>query len=127
MVEKAPSAGSMQMAEPNPADRRGKLWAAGTRPGLEAFVAEAGPLGCRELAAVLRADQAERWAAGAPVPAEEYLRRFPAAAADPEAAFDLIHQEYLLRERHETAPDPDEFVRRFPDHADTLRMQIDLH
>jgi serine/threonine-protein kinase len=115
------------MSSPGPAERLRDLWAAGGRPDLDAFVAAAGPLDAGELAAVLRADQSARWAAGVPVPAEDYLRRFPAAAADPEAALDVIHNEYLLRERHLTAPDPEAFVGRFPAHAETLRLQIDLH
>jgi len=115
------------VSSPGPAEQLRALWAAGGRPDLDAFVAAAGPLDARELAAVLRADQSARWAAGAPLPAEDYLRRFPAAAADPEAALDVIHNEYLLRERHATAPDLEAFVGRFPAHAETLRLQIDLH
>jgi hypothetical protein len=115
------------MSDRGPVDRLRELWSAGEPPDLEAFVVAAGPLDTRELAAVLRADQAARWAAGMPVPAEDYLSRFPAAAADAEAAVDLIHNEYLLSERHATAPDPEAFVDRFPAHAETLRLQIDLH
>ena len=109
------------------ADRLWRLWQAGRRPDLAAFLAEAGPLGPPELAAVLRVDQSERWAAGEAVPAEEYLERYPAVAADPEAAVDLIHHEYMLAERAGRAPDGESFARRFPAHTDTLRLQMDLH
>jgi tetratricopeptide (TPR) repeat protein len=94
---------------------------------VDAFLAQAGPLAPAQVAAVLRADQRGRWRAGDPVPAEDYLRRHPAVAADPDGAADLIYNEFLLREARGERPDPDEYARRFPQHADLLRAQIDLH
>jgi WD40 repeat protein/serine/threonine protein kinase len=105
------------------AERLRRLWRQGQRPEVGAFLAEAGALPPGEVAAVLRADQRERWQAGERVPAEDYLRRHPAVAASAEAALDLIYGEFLLRER----PDPYEYRRRFPEHADALRDQIALH
>ena len=119
------------MSNPHPpdrlADRLRQLWRQGNRPDLDAFLAEAGPVDSRTLVEILRADQSEQWSAGTPVAAEEYLRRYPAVAADTEAALDLIHNEYIQAERHGRTADTEQFVRRFPAHADTLRLQIDLH
>ena len=81
-----------------PVRRYLRLWQDGDRPDLEAFLEHEEDLEPAELAAVLRADQRNRWRAGDPVPAEWYLERFPAVSDDPELALDLIHNEFLLRE-----------------------------
>jgi tetratricopeptide (TPR) repeat protein/predicted Ser/Thr protein kinase len=107
-------------------ERYERLWDAG-RPDLGVFLADAGTLAVGDLAEVLRADQRARWRAGERVPAEDYLRRLPGEPPDPEAAVDLIFQEYLLRERLGEKPDAAEFVNRFPAHAPMLRDQIALH
>ncbi len=114
-------------APDHPAERLRTLWREGATPDLDAFLIEVGPLDARDLAAILRADQSVRWSAGTPVPVEEYFRRYPDAAADPAIALDLIHNEYLLTERHGRTADLEAFVCRFPAHAETLRLQIDLH
>ncbi len=108
-----------------PAGRYAALWESG-RPDLDAFLAEAGPLGSDDLAAVLRADQRGRWEAGERAPAEEFLRRL-GERPEAEAAVDLVFQEYLLRERRGETPDPEEFAGRFPQYAAVLRDQINLH
>ena len=108
-------------------ERLRQQWRAGQAPKLDTFLAEAGPLDSAAMAAVLRVDQAEQWAAGNPVAAEEYFRRYPQAAADAEDALDLIYNEYLLAERTGSPAELEAFLRRFPDHDETLRLQIDLH
>jgi serine/threonine-protein kinase len=117
-------------ALPQPLDPAGELlrrWAEWGAADVAAFLEEVGPLSPAALAAVLRVDQRQRWQAGERVPAEHYLQRHPALAADPEAALDLIFNELLLRERLGERPDPGEYLARFPEHAATLRQQIDLH
>jgi hypothetical protein len=79
------------------------------------------------VAFVLRVDQRSRWRAGDLLPAEDYLRRHPAVAAEAELAVDLVFNEYLLREGLGQRPDADEYLRRFPAYAGLLRQQIDLH
>lgn len=106
----------------DPVGQYSLLWDGG-RPDLDAFLSDAGPLAPDILAAVLRVDQRERWRAGERVPAEEYVRRL----SDPEAALDLIYGEYFVRERLGESPDPEEFCRRFPAHAEVLREQVALH
>jgi predicted Ser/Thr protein kinase len=87
----------------------------------------AGPLPPAELAAVLRANQRQRWQAGERVPAEDYLRRHPTVAADAEAAIDVVYGEFLLREGLGEKPTAEEYRQRFPEYADTLQAQIALH
>src|SRR5206468_2981628 len=96
-----------------PADRFERLWQQG-RPDLSAFLAEAGPLGAADLAAVLRADLRLRWRGGERPPAEGYLELYRAAHADPEYAFDLVYEEFRVREELGEGPRPDEYDRRFP-------------
>jgi hypothetical protein len=61
------------------------------------------------------------------VPAEEYLGRHPEVGADAEAAVDLIFNEFLLREQQGEGPSAEEYLRRFPEHAEALGAQIDFH
>ena len=75
----------------------------------------------------LRVDQAERCRLGQWVPAEHYLDAFPAVRDHAESAIDLIFAEFLLREQRGEEPPLEEFLRRFPQHAGELTLQIQLH
>ena len=77
--------------------------------------AEAGAGAPGEVAAALALDQWRRWHGGERVPAEEYLERCTAVAADTEAALALIYGELLVREELGERPDPGEYVERFPE------------
>ncbi len=107
-----------------PADRLWRLWEEGRRPELAEFLAGAGVLEPLDLAAVIRIDQERHWRAGQRLPAEHYLAAHSAAAADEEAAFDVIYAEFDLRENTGEAVDPDEFFRRFPQFSSHLRAQL---
>src|SRR5262249_21938298 len=72
-------------------------------------------------------DQWERRRRGERVPAESYLDAFPAVQDDPERALDVIFAEYLLRERLGEAPAREEYGGRFPQYAELLKLQIELH
>lgn len=109
------------------AERLWQLWQRGQRPDVDAFLTLAGPLSPADVAAVLRIDQRHRWQAGERILAETYLQRYPAVRADPESAVDLIFNEFLLRDRLGERPDPDEYLRRFPEHVAVLEPQIQLH
>jgi serine/threonine-protein kinase len=111
----------------DPAERLGQLWDRGDRPDVDALLAAAGPLSPGELAEVLRTDQRRRWRAGERVRAETYLQRYPALRGDRERAVDLIYHEFLLRERQGERPDPRDYLGRFPQYADVLGPQIELH
>jgi tetratricopeptide (TPR) repeat protein/predicted Ser/Thr protein kinase len=97
------------------------------QPDLSAFLANAGDLSIMQIAAVLRADQQQRWQSGERRPAEAYLEKYPAIAADLEGAVDLIYGEFLLRESVGETPEPAEFLSRFPQYAARLEQQIDFH
>jgi serine/threonine-protein kinase len=109
------------------ADRLWQGWRQGRRPDVDAFLARVGPLAPDQVAAALRVDQRERWQTGEPIAAENYLGRHPEVRADPEAAIDLIFNEFLLRERLGERPGLDEYLRRFPEYAAVLEPQIGLH
>jgi predicted Ser/Thr protein kinase len=111
----------------NPAELLASLWRRGEHPDLATFLAQVGPLEPQDLGAVLRVDQRQRWQAGERVPAETYLECYPALGAAVECAVDLVYNEFLLRERQGEAPDPAEFLRRFPAYAAVLGPQIELH
>ncbi len=74
----------------------------------------------------LRADQIDRWGRGEGVPVEAYLAREP-DLVDVEAVLELIYNEFVLREELGQAPTPDEYLTRFPQHAEALRRQFEVH
>jgi hypothetical protein len=115
------------LAHEDQAGRLQRLWDEGRRPDLAAFLEQASPLPPEALALLLRIDQRGRWRAGQRVPAEDYLERYPAVAAVAEHAVDLIFNEFLLREELGEPPSLDDYLARFPVHAETLRRQIELH
>jgi tetratricopeptide (TPR) repeat protein len=103
------------------------MWRQGQWPDLRRFLADTGELPPAQLAAVLAVDQRECWRSGRRLPAEMYLQQYPAVQADTELALDLIWRELLLCEELGLSPVPDDYVRRFPQYADLLRQQIEIH
>jgi len=75
----------------------------------------------------LRLDQRRRWQEGERVATEAYLERNPGLKSDPEAVLELIYNEILLREEAGTSPWLDEYVARFPQYANQLRIQFEVH
>ncbi len=71
-------------------------------------------------------EQRSGWLAGVPVPVESILTRNPDLPADPEAVFDLVFNEYLLRCELGESPDPGEYAVRFPSLAGRLERQLEL-
>jgi serine/threonine-protein kinase len=111
----------------DPARQLWSLWRQGQQPCVEDFLAQVDLHDPARIAAVLRVDQSERFRLGQWVRVEVYLAAFPAVRDDPEQAVDLIFAEYLLREEGGEPPAPEEYVRRFPDHAEELKLQLGLH
>jgi serine/threonine-protein kinase len=109
------------------AERYAELWQGDGQPDLDGFLASAGELSADDLAAVLRVDQSRRWERGERPGAEDYLRRYPRVAEDEGAALDLIHHEFLMRERQGERPTLDEYLGRFPQYAAAIHTQIELH
>jgi hypothetical protein len=91
------------------------------------FLAQAGLRDPIQILAVLRVDQAERFQLEQWVRAETYLQACPAVANDPEQAVDLIFAEFLLREEKGEHLALEEYLQRFPQHAEALRLQLELH
>ena len=113
--------------DPDPARRLWSLWRQGQQPGVADFLDQAGVRDPEEIVMALRVDQAERRRLGQWVPAEEYLEAFPAVRDDAASAIDLIFAEFLLREERGERPPLEEFLRRFPQYAEELKLQIGLH
>jgi hypothetical protein len=104
-----------------------RLWRQGQRPDVDAFLARAGRLSPAQVTAVLRVDQGERWQVGLRVKAERYLHRYPDVRTHSDCALDLLFNELLARERLGERPSLEEYARRFPQHADRLKAQWELH
>ncbi len=75
----------------------------------------------------LCADQLERWRDGRHAPVEEYLGLYPELGRDDEAQFELIYNEFLVREELGEPPTADELIGRFPRFSERLLRQLDLH
>ena len=68
-----------------------------------------------------------RWHSGERIPAEVYLEPYAALQADVEKALELVYGEFLLREERGETPTLEEYVQRFPQYAERLRQQWNLH
>ncbi len=103
-----------------------KLWSSQT-PDVAAFVESKHTLSTADLVAVLCIDQEFRWRRGDRVPAETYFARFPALRHDPEYGPDLVFHECLLRERIGMPLTSEELASRFPEFAEALTLQLEVH
>ncbi|WP_406697894.1 protein kinase [Singulisphaera sp. Ch08] len=111
----------------SPVRRLVRRWRAGERPDVVEFLAGEGDLAPDKLASVLRADQKLRWRSGERRPTEWYFERFANVAADSDLALDLVHGEFLLCEEAGEPPDLAEFLIRFPQFAETIKLQVAFH
>jgi serine/threonine-protein kinase len=124
---------------PGPANGRGRppapnqllddLWERGARPAVRSFLAvwEGRALSLEELLAVLRVDQRRRWLSGQRVDVASYLADSPCLQDDPEALFELIYNEVLIREELGERPDPRDYAASFPHLVGRLRLQLEVH
>lgn len=112
--------------QPSPVEALERLWQQGQRPDPFQFLAKSGPCTPDVAAAVLAHDQWQRWHVGQRVPAEEYLRRWPALVTAPKAALDVIYGEFLVRQALGEQPPTAEYLARFPQFAASLREQFAL-
>jgi serine/threonine-protein kinase len=71
-------------------------------------------------------DQRRRRLSGQRVDVANYLDDFPCLRDDPEALFQLVYNELLVREELGERPDPDEYATAFPDLAGRLRLQLEV-
>ena len=79
------------------------------------------------LLSALRVEQRGCWEQGERVPAEDFLRCYPDAAADLEGALELVYNEVVIRERMGETPLAEEYVGRFPDLATRLGPLFEVH
>src|SRR5262245_32189938 len=79
-----------------------------------------------ELSMVLQ-DQQERWQRGESPSAEDYLNQHASMRDDSKHAIALIYHEVVLRERRGEHPTLAEYETRFPQWADDLRAQFEIH
>jgi len=94
---------------------------------LKALQAQAAHVSGGQLAALVLADQRQRWAKGERVLVEVYLAQLPALKSNSEALLDFIYGEVLLREEHGEAPQVDEYLQRFPELDAPLQRQFVVH
>ncbi|WP_165252108.1 serine/threonine-protein kinase [Paludisphaera soli] len=72
-------------------------------------------------------DHRERWRRGERLRVEAYLERRGRPRVEPVDLLDLVYNEFLLREEDGETPPMQEYLDRFPDHADELRAQFEVH
>ena len=102
-----------------------------THVALASSDAERSPPGTTidRLAAGLAREMRRRWRAGERPGAEEWLARHPELSQHPEAAVDVIYEEYCLR--HGAAAPSDtierDLLRRFPQFDSQLRVMFECH
>lgn len=69
----------------------------------------------------------ESWAADQPLSIESLLQQYPDLIHSNGSAVDLIYAEVLLRESHGEPVDESDYIDRFPNYADSIRRQFQLH
>jgi serine/threonine protein kinase len=74
----------------------------------------------------LCAELRQRLLAGEECHAETYLDSHPTLASDAEQAVNLIYVEFCTRQELGQAPDPEEWLRRFPRWQDALQRQFSV-
>jgi serine/threonine protein kinase len=76
----------------------------------------------RDLLDAALAEQRRDWTSGTAIPVADLLQQNPALACDPAQAAELIYHQFLLEEEAGASPSWDDLLRRFPKHADLLRL-----
>ncbi|MCA9117004.1 MAG: serine/threonine protein kinase, partial [Planctomycetaceae bacterium] len=82
------------------------------------------PVSLPELVDQLCIEQRGRWLKGERVSAEKLLAEYPRIAEDFEATFDLIYNEYLIREELGEEVSAEDFCQRFPRFGERLQRQL---
>lgn len=112
--------------QPSVIERLIKVWDSGKNPELRDFVAEQDSLTHHELVALVSEDQRLRWARGERRLTEEYRDHFAELAQGP-VVLDVIYAEFILREDLGEVPDEAEYLQRFPEYAEAISRQLQLH
>jgi serine/threonine protein kinase/Tfp pilus assembly protein PilF len=77
--------------------------------------------------APLLGEQNQRWQEGDCAPVEDYLGSHPWLRSRPDSLLDLIYNEVRLREESGETPELDDYCRRFPELAEDLAVQFEVH
>jgi len=101
-------------------------WRQQSCPDFDDLVAARGPLTPDQVLAVLRCDQHERWRHGERIPAETYVHKYRLLREDPDAGLLLAYSEFALRQELGETATLQEYLERFPQHAEGLRQQYEL-
>ena len=75
----------------------------------------------------LLATQRETWEQGGRISVEVLLQQHPVLEENSDGLLDLIYNEIFLREQKGESPQLEEYLLRFPDLADSIRAQFDVH
>jgi serine/threonine-protein kinase len=92
-------------------------------PDISAYVPPDEPVRTLLLVALVTSDMEQRCGRGEPWRVEHYLARHPELNSDDTALVELVCWEYGLTDAEERRPD--DYYRRFPSIADTLRQTLD--
>ncbi len=102
-------------------------WECGDEPRVADFVGATVGLTDNELAAeVVRIDMHERASRGQAVCLDPYLAELPELKETPLEVIALILDEYSIRTESGQPVSLEDYARRFPEHLDTLRRELDL-
>lgn len=71
--------------------------------------------------------QDDSWQSGDQVPVEAWLEQYPQLLDHPDAALDLIYNEFRIREKLGENPQLEEYLQRFPNLEQPLRRLILFH
>jgi hypothetical protein len=77
--------------------------------------------------AKLQLEQSRRWRRGERFLVEDYRQLLPMLQGEAELLLDLIYNEIVLREQIGETPTLEEYLKRFPEHAEALRLQFEVH
>jgi serine/threonine protein kinase len=58
---------------------------------------------------------------------ETYLQEYPSLQAETDELLELLYHEVVLREEQDERPSLEEYQRRFPEHAEAIRLQFETH
>jgi serine/threonine protein kinase len=72
-------------------------------------------------------DQRRRWQNDERVLLETYLQEYPSLQVETDELLELLYHEVVLREEQDERPSLEEYQRRFPEHAEAIRLQFEIH
>jgi WD40 repeat protein/serine/threonine protein kinase len=72
-------------------------------------------------------EQRRRWHQGDRVLLEAYLQEHPSLHEKTEDLLELLYHEVLLREEQGESPSVEEYLGRFPEYADEIRLHMEIH